>query len=60
MTEPKQTTEISETNPETNFTQSTNTTVTPTNGTKSSVTQATDTTMHAGKRTVKLILFEMD
>ena len=51
MTEPKQTTEISATNPDTNFTQSTNTTVTPTNGTNNSVTQVTDTTMNAGKST---------
>ena len=50
MTEPKQTTEISTTNPDTNFTQSFNTTVTPTNGTHSSVTQVADTTMTAGKR----------
>ena len=53
MTEPKQTTEISATNPDTNFTQRLNTTVTPTNGTHISVTQVTGTTMNAGKRTFR-------
>ena len=53
MTETKQTTEISATNPDTNYTQSSNTKVTPTNGTNNSVTQVTDTTMNAGKRTFR-------
>ena len=51
MTEPKQTTEISATNPDTNYSQSINTTVSPTNGTNNFVTQVTDTTMNAGKST---------
>ena len=61
MTEPKQTTEISTTNPDTNFTQSFNTTVTPTNGTNNSVTQVTDTTLNEGKSTFEYIkMFEID